>query len=237
MNYIRNNLVMLCSFNDSITSTLGTIILHFCVGPRTIPELFYVLDGEFQYNLLFGWPWICVMGYVPSTLHRCVKFEHEVHNYTILADPSPFKTCNMLYQTNDVLIQVKASTTIVTFPSPMGPSTNVIATYLTPNSSIPIVSVTFVDNPSANPSTSQLTSTSSMSSNNSSIPATHISTTDPLEDVFKCLTLGEYHLYNINTFHTHQEYGNIHKHAYYDQRIREYFYYVPPHIRANLMYG
>ncbi|KAH9318830.1 hypothetical protein KI387_020599, partial [Taxus chinensis] len=68
--YMHNNLVMLHSINDAITLTLGTIIIHICVGSGTVPKLFYILEGEFHYNLLLGQPWILVISYVPSTLHH-----------------------------------------------------------------------------------------------------------------------------------------------------------------------
>ncbi|KAH9324335.1 hypothetical protein KI387_004513, partial [Taxus chinensis] len=109
-------------------------------------------------------------------------------SYTVKADPPPFKTCNMLYRPNDVLIPVKTPI------HPTQPSTS--------------------DAPT--PSTNETAVT-----NITSFPADNIPTSDPLVDVFQRLTLGEYHLYNVSSFHTPQEYGQLHAHPTYDRRVGE----------------
>ncbi|KAH9315471.1 hypothetical protein KI387_018433, partial [Taxus chinensis] len=65
----------------------------------------------------------------------------------------------------------------------------------------------------------------------------NIPTSDPLVDVFQRLTLGEYRLYNVSSFHTPQEYGQLHAHPTYDRRVGEVISYGPPNCRTNLTYG
>ena len=56
---------------------------------------------------------VILISTISNSLHSQI-IDNEGNNYTILADPSPFKTCNMLYRHNDFLIIVKTSITATT---------------------------------------------------------------------------------------------------------------------------
>ncbi|KAH9299931.1 hypothetical protein KI387_011514, partial [Taxus chinensis] len=121
---------------------------------------------------------------------------YEGKSYTVKADPPPFKTCNMLYRPNDVLIPIKTPIHS-TQPS---------------SSNVPQPSTSTAPTPSTDETTVAKTT---------SLPAANIPTSDPLVDVFQRLTLGEYRLYNVSSFPTPQEYGQLHAHPTYDRRVGE----------------
>ncbi|KAH9313064.1 hypothetical protein KI387_028099, partial [Taxus chinensis] len=47
----------------------------------------------------------------------------------------------------------------------------------------------------------------------------------------------EYRLYNVSSFHTPQEYGQLHAHPTYDCHVGEVISYEPPNYHTNLTYG
>ncbi|KAH9300280.1 hypothetical protein KI387_011863, partial [Taxus chinensis] len=83
------------SFNDQLAVTLGTVVLPIRVGKKLLHELFYIVEGKFHYNMILGRSWIRAMHCVPSTLHRCLKYQYEGKIYTHPGDPFPSAQCDM----------------------------------------------------------------------------------------------------------------------------------------------
>lgn len=56
----------------------------------------YIMKGLILYNLLLGRPLIYLMESVPSTLHKCIKFEHKdiIYKHTTYKDP--YKDCHVV---------------------------------------------------------------------------------------------------------------------------------------------
>lgn len=63
-------------FNNMKKQCMGMIELLIQLNPKVIHTTYYVIVGGLPYNLLLRKLWIQAMGVVPSTLHRCIKFEH-----------------------------------------------------------------------------------------------------------------------------------------------------------------
>lgn len=84
-------------FNNTLTMTIGIIILPIRFGVTEISMTCHVVKGEMQYNLLLGWPWIEDMESILSTLHWCLKYLHNVTIHYIIGDPNPFRHCNLSF--------------------------------------------------------------------------------------------------------------------------------------------
>ncbi|XP_070009922.1 uncharacterized protein [Nicotiana sylvestris] len=72
---IKDGAINVKAFDGSQRSTIGEISLCLQMGPTWFDVDFQVIDVPTSYNLLFGRPWIHVVGAVASTLHQAVKFE------------------------------------------------------------------------------------------------------------------------------------------------------------------
>jgi len=110
------------TFNDTISTTMSTIVFPLKVGPRIVHTLFHVIEGNLQYNLLLGRPWIDEMKCVPYTLHQYIKFIDEGKLTCVKAYPEPFRYCNFIASYDDFL----SSTHLVPF---VPPSTSNVVTY------------------------------------------------------------------------------------------------------------
>lgn len=85
------------AFNNTLATTMGIVVLPIRVGVREISATYHVVEGEMQYNLLLGHPWIEDMEAVPSTLHRCLKYLHKGTVHCIIGDPNPFSYYNLAF--------------------------------------------------------------------------------------------------------------------------------------------
>jgi hypothetical protein len=65
---------------------LGCICLELNISETYHQVLFHVVDIEPSFNLLLGRPWIHATNAVPSTLHQCVKWTHNMETVTIYAE-------------------------------------------------------------------------------------------------------------------------------------------------------
>ncbi|XP_060183808.1 uncharacterized protein LOC132613681 [Lycium barbarum] len=64
----------LAGFNKSSETTKGEIELPVEARGITKVTKFYIIDGDIQYNAIFGRPWLHDIKSVPSTLHLLLKF-------------------------------------------------------------------------------------------------------------------------------------------------------------------
>jgi hypothetical protein len=59
-------------FTREVTNTKGVMSVELMIGSKTLATAFFIVDVNWQYNLLLGRDWIHANGYVPSTLHQCL---------------------------------------------------------------------------------------------------------------------------------------------------------------------
>lgn len=111
---LSSSTLQLRVFIDTISTTMGTIVLSLKVGPKNLHTLFHVIKGALQYNILLGKPWIDEMNDVSSTLHQCLKFIHEGNLTCVKVDLKSFQYCNFIPLYDDFL----SSTCLVPFIPP-----------------------------------------------------------------------------------------------------------------------
>ena len=87
------------AFNNTLSSTLGVFVLPLRVGARSITIAYHVMEGDMQYNILLGFPWIDQMEGIFSSKHGCFKYLHEGKMHCIPIDANPFSHYNLI-QTN-----------------------------------------------------------------------------------------------------------------------------------------
>lgn len=64
--------MLLKDFEGNVSAARGVLSVDLTVGSKTMPTLFFVVNGKGAYNLLLGRDWIHANCCVPSTLHQCV---------------------------------------------------------------------------------------------------------------------------------------------------------------------
>ena len=75
--HMRNTHLVVHAFNGTRKEVIVNIKLPIQIGPCTFNIDFQVMDINPSYNYLLGWPWIHMVGVVPSTPHQKVKFVVE----------------------------------------------------------------------------------------------------------------------------------------------------------------
>nr|CAE04481.1 OSJNBa0029L02.22 [Oryza sativa Japonica Group] len=68
---IKTNMV-LKDFGGNLSKTKGVLNVELTVGSKTIPAIFFVIDGKGSYSLLLGRDWIHANCCIPSTMHQCL---------------------------------------------------------------------------------------------------------------------------------------------------------------------
>nr|AAK52152.1 putative gag-pol polyprotein [Oryza sativa Japonica Group] len=68
---IKTNMV-LKDFGSNPSETKGVLNVELTVGNKTIPTMFFVIDGKGSYSLLRGRDWIHANCCIPSTMHQCL---------------------------------------------------------------------------------------------------------------------------------------------------------------------
>lgn len=53
---------------------IGSITLALKVGPKQLYVSFSVILMPNQFCVKLGYPWLCSMNFVPSIIHKCLKF-------------------------------------------------------------------------------------------------------------------------------------------------------------------
>lgn len=96
-NFLNAPTLTIQAFNNTLETIMGTVVLPIRVDVREISMNYHVVEGEMQYNLLLGHPWIEDMEVIPSTLHRCLKYLHKGTVHCIIGDPNPFSHCNSTF--------------------------------------------------------------------------------------------------------------------------------------------
>ncbi len=91
-----NKRIIIKAYDERKRESKGFIMLRLKVGPAIINTKCHILDLDFPYNILLGWPWIHTLRVVPSTYHQCLKFPHQEREVTIPRDPTPFSFCKRL---------------------------------------------------------------------------------------------------------------------------------------------
>jgi len=131
---LSSSTLQLRAFNDTLSNTMGTTILPLKVGCRSLHILFHAIEGDLQYNILLGRPWIDEMRCIPSTLHQCINFIHERKLTCVKIDSKPFQYCNFIPSFEDLI----SSTCLVPL-APSSSSSNVVVTYnvVSPNVVVP----------------------------------------------------------------------------------------------------
>jgi hypothetical protein len=68
---IKTNM-MLKYFEGKASSARGAMNIELTIGSKTLPTIFFVINGKGSYNLLLGWDWIHANCCIPSTMHQCL---------------------------------------------------------------------------------------------------------------------------------------------------------------------
>nr|ABA93537.1 retrotransposon protein, putative, unclassified [Oryza sativa Japonica Group] len=68
---IKTNMV-LKNFGGNPSETKGALNVELTVGSKTIPTMFFVIDGKGSYSLLLGRDWIHANCCIPLTMHQCL---------------------------------------------------------------------------------------------------------------------------------------------------------------------
>jgi hypothetical protein len=64
--------MMLKDFEGNVSPAKGAVCVELTIGSKTLPTMFFVINGKGAYNLLLGRDWIHVNCCVPSTMHQCL---------------------------------------------------------------------------------------------------------------------------------------------------------------------
>nr|ABA97892.1 retrotransposon protein, putative, unclassified [Oryza sativa Japonica Group] len=68
---IKTNMVFK-DFGGNPSETKGILNVELTVGSKTIPNMFFAIDGKGSYSLLLGRDWIHANCCIPSTMHQCL---------------------------------------------------------------------------------------------------------------------------------------------------------------------
>jgi hypothetical protein len=64
--------MMLKDFEGNVSPAKGAVCVELTIGSKTLPTMFFVINGKGVYNLLLGRDWIHANYCVPSTMHQCL---------------------------------------------------------------------------------------------------------------------------------------------------------------------
>jgi hypothetical protein len=64
--------MMLKDFEGNVSPAKGAVCVELTIDNKTLPTMFFVINGKGAYNLLLGRDWIHAIYYVPSTMHQCL---------------------------------------------------------------------------------------------------------------------------------------------------------------------
>jgi hypothetical protein len=64
--------MMLKDFEGNVSPAKGAVCVELTIGSKTLPTMFFVINGKGAYNLLLGRDWIHANCCVPSTMHQCL---------------------------------------------------------------------------------------------------------------------------------------------------------------------
>jgi hypothetical protein len=64
--------MMLKDFEGNVSPAKGAVCVELTIGGKTLPTMFFVINGKGAYNLLLGRDWIHANCCVPSTMHQCL---------------------------------------------------------------------------------------------------------------------------------------------------------------------
>jgi len=64
--------MMLKNFEGNVSPAKGVVRIEWTIGSKTLPTMFFVINGNGAYNLLLGREWIHANCCVPSTMHQCL---------------------------------------------------------------------------------------------------------------------------------------------------------------------
>lgn len=96
LSYLSVPTLAIRAFNNTLSSTLGVVVLPIRVGARSIPTACHVVEGDMQYNILLCHPWIDEMEGVSSFRHGYFKYLYEGKMHYIPMDENPFSHCNLI---------------------------------------------------------------------------------------------------------------------------------------------
>ena len=64
--------MMLKDFEGNVSPAKGAVCVELTIGIKTLPTMFFVINGKGAYNLLLGTDWIYANCCVPSMMHQCL---------------------------------------------------------------------------------------------------------------------------------------------------------------------
>jgi hypothetical protein len=64
--------MMLKDFEGNVSQAKGAVCVELTIGSKTLPTMFFVINGKGAYNLLLGRDWIHANCCVPSIIHQCL---------------------------------------------------------------------------------------------------------------------------------------------------------------------
>jgi len=64
--------MMLKDFEGNVSPAKGVVCVELTIGSKTLPTMFFIINGKGGYNLLLGRDWIHANCCVPSTMHQCL---------------------------------------------------------------------------------------------------------------------------------------------------------------------
>ncbi|XP_077248155.1 uncharacterized protein LOC143887831 [Tasmannia lanceolata] len=75
------------AYNGTHRDVIGILVTEIQIRGEDFEIEFQVLDIKASFLLLFGCPWLHMVGVVPSTLHQNLKFVHKNRVITVKGDP------------------------------------------------------------------------------------------------------------------------------------------------------
>jgi len=69
---LTKNDMMLKDFEGNVSPAKGVVCVELTIGSKTLPTMFFVINGKGAYNLLLGRDWIPSNCCVPSMMHQCL---------------------------------------------------------------------------------------------------------------------------------------------------------------------
>ena len=64
--------MMLKDFEGKVSPARGVVNVELTIGSKTLPTIFFIIDGRGTHNLLLGREWIHANCCIPSTMHQCL---------------------------------------------------------------------------------------------------------------------------------------------------------------------
>lgn len=118
LSYLSTPTIAIRAFNNTLSTTLGMVILPLKVEARSIPITYHVVEDDIQYNIILYHPWIDEMEGVSSLKHGCFKYLYEGKTHYIPLDENLFSHCNLIQTTNPFSIPSLLPITILVNNNP-----------------------------------------------------------------------------------------------------------------------